>query len=306
MNKLIINIIISIFSILLGVDYHHINPDAPATSSKEVSSKIEDKDSKKDNKKSFDNIIKDMEKIPGLFNIYYNEDKNLAYLEVSPDQFEKIYLCNMTRQSGDGMMFDSGSMLDEFPFYFTKVGQRIQLVNKNISFRSDNDLPGKRAVEQSFSNSIFSSSKIVGEPNESNGSFLINLSELFVKDFNDVGYVTGERKMKYSFDKENSYFNELKSFPFNTEIDIMLHFKNNKPNDLYTLPDTKSMFHRYHFSLSSLPDSDYQPRIADDRVGHFLTIYQDYSDVLTETPYKRYINRWNLKKLIQMMKYLIL
>ena len=296
MNKLIINIIISFFSILLGVDYHHINPDAPATSSKEVSSKIEDKDSKKDNKKSFDNIIKDMEKIPGLFNIYYNEDKNLAYLEVSPDQFEKIYLCNMTRQSGDGMMFDSGSMLDEFPFYFTKVGQRIQLVNKNISFRSDNDLPGKRAVEQSFSNSIFSSSKIVGEPNESNGSFLINLSELFVKDFNDVGYVTGERKMKYSFDKENSYFNELKSFPFNTEIDIMLHFKNNKPNDLYTLPDTKSMFHRYHFSLSSLPDSDYQPRIADDRVGHFLTIYQDYSDVLTETPYKRYINRWNLKK----------
>ena len=42
-------------------------------------------------------------------------------------------------------------------------------------------------------------------------------------------------------------------------------------DNLYTLPDTKSMFHRYHFSLSKLPDSDYSPRIADDRVGHFLS-----------------------------------
>ena len=118
-------------------------------------------------------------------------------------QLKEVYLCNMTRQSGDGMMFDSGSMLDEFPFYFNKVGQRIQLINKNISFRSDNDMPGKRAVEQSFSNSVFSSSKIIGKPHTETGAYLINLRELFIKDFNDVGYVTGERKMKYSFDKDN-------------------------------------------------------------------------------------------------------
>ncbi len=38
------------------------------------------------------------------------------------------------------------------------------------------------------------------------------------------------------------------------------------------------------------------PRIADDRVGYFMTMYEDYSTLDKETPYVRYINRWNLKK----------
>ena len=52
----------------------------------------------------------------------------------------------------------------------------------------------------------------------------------------------------------------------------------------------------YHVSLSAIPETDYQPRLADDRVGHFVTIYQDYTDVRKISPYIRYINRWNLEK----------
>tara|TARA_Y100001935_G_C17310496_1_gene515682 strand:- start:1890 stop:4514 length:2625 start_codon:yes stop_codon:yes gene_type:complete len=290
--------IVNIFFILAfsyGVDQHHINKDNSPSNQSEKSDSDVKKDDKKENKNSFTNNVKDMVLIPGLFNIFYNEDKNIAYLEVKPSQLNELYMCNMTRQSGDGMMFDGGSMLNEFVFFFNKVGQNIQLINKNVYFRADENFASKKAVEQSFSNSVFSNSKIIGDPSEE-GSFLVNMSDLFIKDFNNVGYVTGERKNKFSFDKKNSYFSELKSFPFNTEIDVMLHFKNGKPNDLYTLPDSKSMFHKYHFSLSSIPNTDYKPREADDRIGHFTTIYQDYSDVLTETPYKRYINRWNLKK----------
>ena len=39
-----------------------------------------------------------------------------------------------------------------------------------------------------------------------------------------------------------------------------------------------------------------RPRIADDRVGHFTTIYQDYSDINKDSPYVRYVNRWKLEK----------
>ena len=56
------------------------------------------------------------------------------------------------------------------------------------------------------------------------------------------------------------------------------------------------MIHSYHFSLSTLPDSGFTPRLSDDRVGYFTTIYQDYTDAMRETPYVRFINRWNLKK----------
>ena len=56
------------------------------------------------------------------------------------------------------------------------------------------------------------------------------------------------------------------------------------------------MTHVYHISLSSIPDTNFSPRVADDRIGYFSTIYQDYTSTLRETPYIRYINRWNLQK----------
>ena len=65
----------------------------------------------------------------------------------------------------------------------------------------------------------------------------------------------------------------------------------------YTLPNSHSMMHTYHISLSELPNGEFLPRIADDRVGYFSTIYQDYTSTLKETPYVRYINRWDLKKM---------
>ncbi len=81
----------------------------------------------------------------------------------------------------------------------------------------------------------------------------------------------------------------------NSEIQVDLNYRT-KGIYIYTLADSRNVTYTYHYSLSALPKSDYSPRPADDRVGHFLTLYQDYNDVLTESPYVRYINRWNLKK----------
>ena len=85
---------------------------------------------------------------------------------------------------------------------------------------------------------------------------------------------------KYTFDKENSYYNYIKSFPLNTEIDIYLHYKSKNPQDRFTLASTKSMMHRYHISISAIESSYYTSRLEDDRVGYFTTMYQDYSKTL--------------------------
>ena len=66
--------------------------------------------------------------------------------------------------------------------------------------------------------------------------------------------------------------------------------------DIPTLADTRSFQHIYHYSLSNLPESDFRPRLADDRVGHFTTLYQDYTSVLKDDPYVRYVERWHLEK----------
>jgi len=46
----------------------------------------------------------------------------------------------------------------------------------------------------------------------------------------------------------------------------------------------------------SAENSTYKPRVADDRVGYFLTGYRDLGLYGTETNSTRYINRWNLEK----------
>jgi hypothetical protein len=45
-----------------------------------------------------------------------------------------------------------------------------------------------------------------------------------------------------------------------------------------------------------LPNNNYQPRLADDRVGYFLTAYQDLSTDDSNYHFVHYVNGWNLEK----------
>ena len=251
------------------------------------------KSKKKDDKKPFKEIVKDYQKIEGLFTLYWKKEKNKAYVSILPDQLEQIYLAGLTRQSGDAYYLDGSSMLNEYPFMFQQVGERIQFINVNVKFRVDEKSPFRRSIENHISHSIMSSTKIESKPHPKTGAILADIGNLFIY---DIEQITRKSQGIYSFDKKDSYFKELKSFPHNTEIEIALHFKGKKGRYIYTLPSSTSVLVKYHVSLSAIPETDYQPRLADDRVGHFVTIYQDYTDVRKDSPYIRYVNRWNLEK----------
>lgn len=246
-------------------------------------------------KTDFSEFIRDMEKIEGLFNLYRNRETGEVFLEIRPEQLEREYLCTVTRQSGDAYMFDASAQLWNFLFFFQRINKRIQLVEKNLKFRASEPAMQK-AVQNSISNSIIASAKLSCQPDAETGALLIDASEIFLKDLMNVENSTGSRQRKFSFDKENSYFGDLRSFPINTEIEVILHFRNSDDFYIYTLPDSRSMLHRYHYSLLEIGGNDYRPRLADDRIGFFTTSYQDYTDLMTESPYVRYINRWHLKK----------
>ncbi|MFM9067615.1 MAG: zinc-dependent metalloprotease, partial [Planctomycetota bacterium] len=51
-----------------------------------------------------------------------------------------------------------------------------------------------------------------------------------------------------------------------------------------------------HYSISRIPQTGYQPRLADDRVGYFLTAVKDFSKTSDRDPFVRYINRWHLER----------
>lgn len=249
------------------------------------------------NGKDFKEVIKDFTKVEGLFDLYINEEKADMYLAIKPDQLNVVYLCGITRNAGDGNFYDSGAMGGEFPFFFMRVGNKIQMMMKNVLIRADEGSPMSRAIERDKSNSLYASGKVIEAKDGPNGEILVNAADFFLQDVDNTSFFLGSaRKTGFSFDKGNSHFGTCKSFPENTEIDVNLYFQTKRPGRSTFLMSPYSMIHVYHFSLSSLPENDYRPRIADDRVGHFLTMFQDYTNVDTETPYVRYVSRWRLDK----------
>jgi len=121
-------------------------------------------------------------------------------------------------------------------------------------------------------------------------------------------------RIPYKFDDKNSYFGMIKSFEKNVEIETVAHYAADHPPvppvpnpdgppppapppPPRNIPDVRSMQFHFRYSVSELPQTGYRPRLADDRVGHFLTQIQDYStsDASFETT-RRYIHRWHLEK----------
>jgi hypothetical protein len=50
------------------------------------------------------------------------------------------------------------------------------------------------------------------------------------------------------------------------------------------------------YSISERPQTGYRPRLADDRVGHFVNSIEDYSDDNRYSTTKHFVNRWHLVK----------
>ena len=286
-NKLKIIYILAAFS-LISSQYDSFDYDFLKKKKNDIENKKNTQ--KKDFKNSFENLVKGYVKKEGLFNYYWNEDQAKCYLAINPTQLNKTFLLNITRNTGDAYRYHGSAMMYEFPFSFRKVGGNIHMIAENVKFRAEKDSAIFKAITNNITESIFSVSKIQAT-SKSDSLILIDASQLFIFDFPGIS-----NRGKYILDKKNSYFNKINSFEFNSELDMVFHYKGKKPGYVFTLPNSLSMLHKYHLSISELPNNNYNPRLLDDRVGHFDVIYQDYSEMLSESPYVRYITRWDLQK----------
>ena len=286
-NKLKIIYILAAFS-LISSQYDSFDYDFLKKKKNDIENKKNTQ--KKDLKNSFENLVKGYVKKEGLFNYYWNEDQAKCYLAIDATQLNKTFLLNITRNTGDAYRYHGSAMMYEFPFSFRKVGGNIHMIAENVKFRAEKDSAIFKAITNNITESIFSVSKIQAT-SKSDSLILIDASQLFIFDFPGIS-----NRGKYILDKKNSYFNKINSFEFNSELDMVFHYKGKKPGYVFTLPNSLSMLHKYHLSISELPNNNYNPRLLDDRVGHFDVIYQDYSEMLSESPYVRYITRWDLQK----------
>lgn len=253
---------------------------------------------KKGDEKPFAELTKGKVKIEGLFTFYRDTTDNSVLMAIKPEQYGVIYLLGESRTTGDGAYFDASSMGQTSPVYLKRVGKSVMLMEDNPRFRADSTSTLHKAVEAAASDGLLGTSVVKSLPHDSTKAVLVDPASFFLVDpVNASFYLSGPGGPGISFDQKNSFFDAVQSFPLNSEISVKLHYRTNQPQfEVDTWQNPYSFFSTYNYSLSMLPKSDYVPRLADDRVGNFLDLHQDYSDLTRETPYVRYVKRWNLKK----------
>ena len=282
----------------------HTRKKDAADAKKDETKSDDTKDEKKDDKEQpkeppFDKVVKGSKAVEGLFNVYVKDDEARYYLEVAPDQLDVPFLLNPTLVSGIGQGFIYPSdMLPEYVVVFHRSGKTIQVIHRNTLFRAGESSSLRRAAAVAAPDAIVGQAKIECQPHPDKKSVLIDLGAIFLGDLEGLGPALKQVfEAPYQLDKDGSAVVLARGFPENLDFETVLHFKTPevKKPAIYAA-DPRSLLVRFHYSISRLTQTGYRPRLADDRVGHFLSMVDDYSDDREEQPTVRYVARWQLEK----------
>ncbi|MBD2317851.1 zinc-dependent metalloprotease [Phormidium tenue] len=254
----------------------------------------------------FDQVIKEHQKLAGLFTLYRHKETGKIFAEIKPAQLNRNFLAVMTLESGLGERgLYRGIPLRDLMFTLRRLNNNLQFVIPNTNFRAQLGDPQERSLSQSFSDSILISLPILSI-HPQNKSFLVDLDPLILSDILPSLSKTLAAQLGTSFtaDPSKSYISKAEAFPKNIELESVFGFMGSiVPNSVFsnsnldTLPDGNGFTLKVRYSLSQLPTQNgYRPRLADERVGYFVTAYQDISKSSAKTPFVRYINRWHLEK----------
>lgn len=239
----------------------------------------------------FEKVVKGAKEFEGLFKLHQKDDK--LYAEIRPDQLERNFLLPIAIARGAGMGGHTLNFDNQWVVFFKKVGDKVQLIRRNVRFTAKPGTPTAKAVETTYTDSILLALRIVSI-NPGRQSILINLNDIFMSDFAQLGLGM--------FDPNRSSWSKVKAFPKNIELEVSATYTGSGRSKGFhggagdNVIDSRGETVVIHYGISSLSDVGYQPRQADDRVGHFLTAIKDFSTDNTDTTFTRYVNRWRLER----------
>ncbi|HET7584065.1 MAG TPA: zinc-dependent metalloprotease [Gemmatimonadaceae bacterium] len=238
----------------------------------------------------------------GFLDTYEKPDGHL-YMAVRPEQLGRDFLMNFEIAQGIGARgIYGGTMLNIFEGSLVALerhGDRIFLVQRPHRFTADPGSPMEKAVELSFGSSILESAKI--EAMRDDSAAVIDVQDWFVSDLSDIGSVVRGavasrpgQPGRATLDKTRSYLASVKAFPDNVDLQAQLTFTPGEPVNINSVADSRFIPVAIHYNLVRLPEQPMTPRVADDRMGYFLTVRKDFSGDDDEF-FARYINRWRLE-----------
>lgn len=244
-------------------------------------------------------LTKDLTKVEGMLTLYRGDDKLLAELKPSDLDRDFIVLITIARGIGQRPILGgySWGFGDDWVWQFRKRGERIHVVRRNLRFRGEPGSPSQKAVDLAYTDSVLFSLPIAGRG--PGGSYVVDLSGVFMSDLPQIS----QAMPGFNFSRSKSAWAEadgevqIKGYDKNIEVQVAATYASRGTKSIDTVADTRGVTVNVHYSISRLPKTDFKPRLADDRIGYFLTVVKDFSKPEADDRFVRYINRWNLEKL---------
>ena len=262
--------------------------DKPASESSQAS---EDGESEKPKDTGFpplDKVLGDMQPVPtergetGMVTLYRHpasarhekQTELLARIPASLLGEDLLVARSISRGVSAGFMW--GDTLGRFVLR----GGSVVLQTPNVRYAASNQGPLAEIVERTYRPRILGEMEIKtmveGDP-------VVDLSDLLLS---STGKLPGVASTKP--DRDLTEYHALKLFPDNLLIDVDLAMKDGEGFELIGLA----------YSFRRLPEAGaYEPRPADERVGYFTTVRQDWTlGHEAKQTVQRYVQRWHLEK----------
>ncbi len=258
-------------------------------------------DAEDDPFEDWDEVLEETEEISGYLTFHLKRDQSL-YLEIPEDRLGREFgmLTHFSRGLGDlgiqeGLPAYGGTQLMELQ----RRGDRIYFVRKNHRFTAEPGTGMERSLEENVGHSVLAAWDIESR-HDSTGNLLVEVTDFFVSDYAYVGqalqgiYGGGPVRL----DDARSHVERVMGFPENVEIDAFLTYSAEGAPSFGGpgLSDVRSIPVGVRYSLFALPSDPMPPRLADLRVGHFITARRDFSRDREKSTYLRWVNRWRLEK----------
>lgn len=231
--------------------------------------------------------------LKGIFNIHGNPAT--SQWELPKDALDKTYLWSPHISGGLGTSVLTGQAGHDRAVRFVRRGNQLQVRQIQTVFTMDDERPERLGLDDNYRSPVILTIPIVAE---TAGAILVS-GEKFLKGFNweIVSGIEQAHKGQRSPDSLRILSCEIcpENMEWDLEIDIDL-----KPDsslaDSTPLPDPRRITVGLHWSLRTLPNSDYQPRMANPLVGYFTTTTKNLSKPEALITSENRIVRWDIRR----------
>jgi len=269
-----------------------------------IPTSAQETEEEEDSIKTIAEITENSDQFEGLFTLYRDRETGETHMEITREQLnqEFIYVAVSTDGVVQGGHF-RGRYRDNRILSLARHFNKIEIRSENTAFYFDPENPLSRAAHANISPGLLVSEPIVAEDEET-GTVLINVDEIFtseallqVKATPDPDETPKDAFRLGNLSEDKSKITEIRNYPLNTDVHVEYVYENPAPvvQGDEEITDSRYVSIYMQHSFIAIPESDYESRFTDHRMGFFAQQITDLTDD-SVTPYRDLVERWHLVK----------